>query len=178
VAEESKSLKIVHLLRHAKSDRDNPRIRDHERPLASRGERAGKLMAGLIARAGVKVDRVYSSTSRRTRETYELVAPSLNGAIVSFREDLYLADANHLLEFIRDLPAVAGSVMLIGHNPGFHDLGVSLVAPTSASPDIDHLREKFPTAALCSLEFSVKAWREVKAGNGRLLHFIRPRDFE
>ena len=118
-----KPLKTVHLLRHAKSDRDNPRIRDHERPLAKRGIKAGKLMAGLMTRTGVTVDRVYSSTSRRTRETYELVAPALNGAIASFREDLYLADVSHLLGFVRDLPAVADAILLIGHNPGFHELG-------------------------------------------------------
>ncbi len=171
-------MKTVHLLRHAKSDRDNPRIRDHDRPLAKRGIKAGKLVSGLIVRTGVKVDRVYSSTSRRTRETYELVAPALSGAIVSFREDLYLADANQLLRFIHDLPAVADAIMLIGHNPGFHELGVALAAPEATSQDGDRLREKFPTAALCSLEFAVKSWRDVKAGKGRLVHFIRPRDFE
>ncbi len=171
-------MKTVHLLRHAKSDRDNPRIRDHDRPLAKRGIKAGKLMAGLVTRTGVKVDRVYCSTSRRTRETYELLAPALNGAIVSFREDLYLADVRQLTSFIHDLPAVADAVLLIGHNPGFHELGVDLATQTLALKDYDQLREKFPTGALCSLEFSVKNWRDVKPGKGRLLQFIRPRDFE
>ncbi len=171
-------MKTLHLLRHAKSDRDDPRIRDPERPLAKRGIKAAKLMAGLMMRTEIKADRVYCSSARRTRETYELIAPALGGAVVSFREDLYLADAGALTRFINDLPAVATSVMLIGHNPGFHDLGIDLVALTSASPDLDHLREKFPTTALCSVEFTAKTWHEVRPGTGRLLHFIRPRDFE
>lgn len=171
-------MKTVHLLRHAKSDRDNPRIRDHERPLAKRGIKAGELMAELLGQHGVRVDRVYCSTSRRTRKTYELVAPALSGAIVSFREDLYLADGHQLLDFIHNLPALVDAVMLIGHNPGFHELGMLLADPESAPQDSERLREKFPTAALCSLEFSVSNWQSIKAGQGRQARFIRPRDFE
>ena len=38
------------------------------------------------------------------------------------------------------------------------------------------MREKFSTAALAVIKMPVKAWRDVKAGTGKLVDFMRPKD--
>jgi phosphohistidine phosphatase len=66
-------------------------------------------------------------------------------------------------------------VLLIGHNPGMHDLAIALTDPRG-SPDklVQGVRENYPTGALA--EFSVTGpWSRLTPGGGRLLRFLTPR---
>lgn len=171
-------LKTLHLLRHAKAVEDQIDGTDHARPLAKRGQKAMKALAEHLAESGFKVDRVFCSTALRTRETYDLLAPALGKAGIAYRDRLYLVDAADLLDFIQSLPDAADSVMIIGHNPTFHTTSLALAksAAHGQSDAMMALKEKFPTGALCSLEFDARHWRDVKAGSGILTGFLRPKD--
>ena len=174
--------KILYLLRHAKAEQapaDAP-AKDHERPLSPRGRNAAQRMADIFKLHPLALGRVYCSTSRRTRETYTLTKPALGGTPVSFRDSLYLASAEDLLPFVQALPDKLKSALLIGHNPGLHDLALSLVARAAPgqSRALDRMRSKFPTGALCILSFDSNAWSKVDTGTGVMSLFLRPRDLE
>jgi phosphohistidine phosphatase len=168
-------LKTLHLLRHAKSNQGSA-ARDHDRPLAKRGVEAAKAMAEHLKAEKFKVDYVFSSTSQRTRETYDLIKPALGSAPVQFKDELYLMDADGLLHFVHHLPRDARRVLMIGHDPGYHILANSLVDSSCGSDELEALAEKFPTGALCSLGFAGTAWTDVTPGAGDLLAFVRPKD--
>ena len=51
-------MRTLHLLRHAKSSWDDLGIRDHDRPLSGRGERAAAAMAAYFRQVGVTPDLV------------------------------------------------------------------------------------------------------------------------
>lgn len=170
-------MKTLHLLRHAKSDRAAD-VRDHDRPLAKRGLEAARAMAEHLKAGKFKVDAVFSSTSKRTRETYELIKGALGAAPVHFKEELYLMDADDLLAFIRHLPRDTRRVLMIGHDPGYHILANQLVDPACGSDELEALADKFPTGALCSLGFASTAWTDVAPGAGDLLAFVRPRELD
>ncbi len=170
-------MKTLHLLRHAKSDR-GAEVRDHDRPLAKRGLEAARAMAEHLRAEKFKVDAVFSSSSRRTRETFDLIKGALGAAPVQFRDDLYLMDADGLLGFIHALPRDLRRVLLIGHDPGYHILANQLVDPACGSDELDALADKFPTGALCSLGFAGTAWTDVMPGAGDLLAFVRPKDID
>jgi phosphohistidine phosphatase len=171
-------LKTLHFLRHAKSDSDDPSRDDHDRPLAKRGIRAATAMEEHLAAVGFTVDRVFSSTARRTRETYDLIKPALGEAPIAFRDELYLIDPRDLLVFIHGLPDSADAVMLIGHDPGFHVLASALAKTARDPSDLAQLQEKFPTCTLASIAFGVKRWGDVSRHTGELVAFIRPRDLD
>jgi phosphohistidine phosphatase len=42
---------------------------------------------------------------------------------------------------------------------------------------LQQLREKFPTAALARFDFDGK-WEELRFGDARLTHFLRPKDLD
>jgi len=172
-------VKTVYVLRHAKSDRDNPALQDHDRPLNARGRDAAPKMAAYIKSQGYEPDAVLSSTSRRTVETYDLVKEALGEAKVTFEEGLYLAEKRQLMERLRWLDDDLQSVMVIGHNPGLEELANALTAsPKNEKQERLHrrMREKFSTAALAVIQLPAKAWRDVKAGTGKLVDFMRPKD--
>jgi phosphohistidine phosphatase len=159
------------LLRHAKSDW--PDVPDRDRPLAKRGRRDAPVVGRWLRKHGYLPDVVVCSAARRTRQTWDLVAPELGGSpSVTFEPRAYAASALTLLYLVRELPATSRAALLIGHNPGVEDLATSL----TESPDGDDGPGlTFPTAAVAVLEFA-GAWADLAPGDARLLAFTIPAD--
>jgi phosphohistidine phosphatase len=152
------------LLRHAKSSWSDPRLKDFERPLNDRGEKAAPRMGAFMARRGIAPDLILCSAAVRTRQTLNLVLPHLKGApAVAYEEGLYLASSATMLKRLHRVPAGVGHTMIVGHDPGMHTLAVEL-AGSGRPDDLQRLSEKFPTAGLAVLAFAVDAWPEVHWG--------------
>jgi phosphohistidine phosphatase len=166
------------LLRHAKSSWDDPQLPDHARPLNARGRRAAHAMARAMHELGLAPDVVLVSSARRTLQTLEALGSLPDAPIVTPMDDLYLAPWTRLLDTLRAVPETARSALLIGHNPGLHDLALALAGPAAtaaASPMARRLAEAYPTGALA--EFSVALpWRLLGDGGGRLVRFMLPAD--
>jgi phosphohistidine phosphatase len=168
--------KQLFILRHAKSSWDDPGLNDHDRPLAPRGRRAVKVLHEYVRAHGIEPSLVLCSTSRRTRETLEGVAPT---GRVLVEPGLYTATAGGLLDRIRQLPDDTPSAMVIGHNPGMQMLVLRLAAssqgPLDEDCDLATVQRKFPTGALATITFECE-WRDLAAGSGRLTGLARPKD--
>ena len=119
-------MKSLLLLRHAKSSWDEPGLADRDRPLAPRGRRAAKALAGHLGQEGVQPALVLCSSARRARETLERIAPALGEADVTIEDGLYGATEDDLLERLRAVPDSVPSAMLIGHNPAIQALALCL----------------------------------------------------
>ena len=95
-------------------------------------------------------------------------------------DSLYLANPIQLMAALHGVAETVRSVLLIGHNPGLHDLAVSLAGPlamASGSEAARGLAAGFPTGALA--EFVVAgSWWELREGGGRLVRFLTPRMLE
>jgi phosphohistidine phosphatase len=163
--------KQLFILRHAKSSWDNPGLEDHERPLASRGQRACAVIAEYLRTNAIKPQLVLCSSARRTRETLEGVAPT--GEHVIERE-LYSASAEELLDRLRRLPDDLGSVMVIGHNPTVQMLVLRLARRDGDATARSAVERKFPTGALATLTFDCR-WSELAAGSAHLAEFLTPK---
>lgn len=172
------SLKTVLLLRHAKSSWDHPNLTDFRRPLAPRGQKAAPRIGGYMAKSGLKPDLVLCSAATRAMETWELVAESLpEDPPVEFREDLYHASPWSLMAILRGLSPTVNTVLLVGHNPTFEDLAISLVG-TGPPGAVEEIHRKYPTGALAILDFLVETWPAVGEGTGHLRDFIQPRQLK
>ena len=166
------------LLRHAKAKRPDGMTEDAERALNKRGKAAAPLMGGHFKRMRIAVDTVLCSTARRTRETLELFAPAANlKAKAVFEDGLYLAEPEDLLDRLRALPKKAKSVLLVGHNPGIHELALELAGKGDTLPMLT-LKERFPTGALAVITLDAKSWADVEAQSGRLKELLFPKDFD
>jgi phosphohistidine phosphatase len=128
------------------------------------------------ARPGGPPRLVLCSPARRTLETLAPLRERLaEDARVRIERPLYLASAARLLARLRRLPDREQEVLLIGHDPGLHELAVALARPTR-SAGLDRLRRKLPTGALVVLELDLPGWRALAPGTARLAAFVRPRD--
>jgi phosphohistidine phosphatase len=165
----------IYLLRHGKSSWSDPGRADRDRPLNARGRAAAERIGAWCAEAGVAPELVLCSAAARARETLALLLPHLKTpARIEVEDGLYLAAASELLARLRRVDAGIGSAMLIGHNPGLHELA-RLLAGGGEAKALAKLETKFPTAALAELSFELKDWRALDAGKARLERLVLPR---
>ena len=163
------------VLRHAKSEKAVPGMLDRERPLNARGQRDAATMGAYIARHGLVPDGAVVSPVRRTRETWDHVSAELPAAPAPrYEQRLYNAGSDAILAAIRNADGDARTLMVIGHNPGLHELARTLIA----SGDVEwreRLNEGLPTAGLVVIDFAADDWRKLHAHGGRLERFVTPR---
>ena len=172
-------MKTLGLFRHAKSDWHDPRARDFDRPLNLRGEKGAGLMGRHIRDHGVKWDRVIASPAVRVAETIELAAKASGRPIaVNWDRRIYLASSATLLDLLREQKDAAGSILMVGHNPGLEDIIFDLVPDDGTSPLRDQVEVKFPTASFAVLELDIAHWADLIERCGRLVHLTRPRDLD
>jgi len=135
---------------HAASPGGTP---DEDRPLSRRG-------VGEAARVGARVrperpQVVLCSSALRTRQTLEALELA-SEPVVDVDPQLYLADADTLLEAVRGIGALADeprTALVVAHNPGLHG---------------------FPPAALAVIELDIDAWWQAGPATGHLRSLVLP----
>lgn len=174
-------MKTLYLLRHAKSSWGDPGLPDHERPLNARGRAAAEAIGRHLAGLTPPPEAVLASTARRVTETLDLLLPAAGLTQLPLLRDggLYLAEPATLLGRLRHAPPDAGSLLMVGHNPGMHDFAMRLAGEVTPAnqPLRAALGDAFPTCALAVIVFPLAGnWLEVGWGDGRLEAFVAPRD--
>ena len=163
-------MKLLTLIRHAKSSWAHPELDDIDRPLNARGLKAAPLMGQRLAvsRKDWSGVRMFTSPARRARDTAELIAAelSLSAGAITELPHLYTFDARELLLAIRTLPDDSEAVLLVAHNPA-----ITEVANLLTGAQIDNV----PTAGMVSMSLDIPGWRQAAAGDAILLEFDYPK---
>lgn len=152
-------MRLLTLVRHAKSSWDHPELSDFDRPLNDRGRRDAPRMAAHAKRALGKPDRIVSSPALRALTTAQVFAGVLGipESDIAIEPRIYEAAPERLLTLVQSLDDDDRHVMLFGHNPGFSELAHLL-----ARCSFDDL----PTCAVVQLGFDSKLWSEVGERGG------------
>jgi phosphohistidine phosphatase len=169
------------LLRHAKTEHAAPSGHDQDRRLDERGRLDAAAIGTWIGRHPPLPDAVLVSTAVRARQTWEIARDAMKNAVrvhqprVELLDELYGAEPTQLLRLIR-LAEVTNParLMLIGHNPGMHELALMLAGSGDAAAK-KSLEDNLPTAGLAILDFAVDDWSEVAFRRGELVRFTSPK---
>jgi phosphohistidine phosphatase len=161
---------MLHLLRHAKS-RWKEKVEDHERRLNRRGREDARRVGLALPAAIANLDLILYSSARRTRETMELVFAEFAVRPRSVVDDeLYEASKDELMSRLRRLPEDIGNVLLIGHNPGLHELAMA-IANTNTAGFRALSSGKFPTAARASFRI-LEPWSAFGRSRCELVDYV------
>ena len=162
------------LLRHAKTERSEPGVRDRDRKLTKRGRADAPVIGAYMARHGLVPDLALVSPATRAQETWTLLAAAFaKTPQVVNDERIYNANPEKLMGVIAETRG-ARSLLIVGHNPGIHDLAVQLMA----SGDVEareQVTEKLPTSGLVVIDLAFDDWSRLHAHAGRLERFVSPR---
>jgi phosphohistidine phosphatase len=168
------AMRRLMLLRHAKTERAEPGAPDRDRALSKRGRADAPLIGGYMARHAFVPDLALVSPAKRAQETWKLLAACFaKTPKVRSEERIYNAAAEKLMALVAATEG-AHSLLLVGHNPGIHDLAVRLIA----SGDVEareRVTEKLPTSGLVVIDLAFDDWSLLHAHSGRLERFVSPR---
>jgi phosphohistidine phosphatase len=160
-------MKRLYVLRHAKSSWDDARLDDFDRPLNDRGEQAAPMMGRVMRDNGFEPDAIVASPATRAKTTAKLAASGGKfKAEVRFDERIYEAGVQTLIDVISETDGTAGSLMIVGHNPGIEGIIRQLTGKSTA----------MPTAALAVIDLDVDDWGDAEPGCGTLIDVLRPKE--
>jgi phosphohistidine phosphatase len=166
------------LFRHGKAVREHEAPGDHDRALVERGWREVEEAARWLHGWGVLPTRVLVSDALRTQQTWAAVQGVWAGPdapTVDHRPDLYLAEPEEIWAQVL-AEQTTQSLLVIGHNPGLHQLALWLMAEGGSADDLAtrHLREGLPTSGAVVFEAAPDTTRLHPAAF-RLKAFCAPR---
>jgi phosphohistidine phosphatase len=164
------------VFRHGKSDWDSGSGGDFGRPLAKRGRKAVKRMAGWLGEQNLLPDHIVSSTALRAEQTTLGLCEhaGIPTSAITWAEAIYEAGVSTLLTVLSEADDGWERLMIVGHNPGFESLVAYL---TGRYIDGPLTSPNFPTAALAHLAMP-EDWARLESGCAHLITFVRPRDLE
>jgi phosphohistidine phosphatase len=160
-------MKTLLILRHAKSSWDDSSLDDHERPLNPRGKKDAPRIAELAREEGLAPELIVSSDAVRAHVTAVAMADATGGRML-LDPRLYHATAADILALVPTVVRdAAGTLMIVGHNPGLEELIAQLTGEW----------EPLPTAALVQIDLPITRWAELDATTrGTLVGVWRPRE--
>ena len=161
-------MKILTLVRHAKSSWNHPDLSDRQRPLNARGERNAPDMGQRIVAHGIRPSLIITSPATRAWTTAKIIAAEI-GYPAEFlqREDsLYLASLDDLLDTVVAQDAGFNNLMVVGHNPGMTEFANFL---------IPGLTNNLPTAGVVSVQIDQDDWTLYQQPKAELLTFDYPK---
>ena len=161
-------MKILLILRHAKSSWKESGLADHDRSLNKRGKRDAPRIGELLREQGWVPGMILSSSAKRAKRTAEIVAEEsgFGGEILLSRE-LYAAWPESYIDALNLQPDQNGCIMVVGHNPGLEELLLVLTGEA----------ERMPTAALAQVTLPIDSWSELSYETaGELVKIWRPRE--
>ena len=167
------------LLRHAKTESDAPSGRDQDRRLDNRGRQDAADIGGWIGQHPPFPDSVLVSHAIRAHQTWEIAWEAMKDLVpepqVELVPELYGADPAQLLQIIRAASETdPRRLMLVGHNPGMHELALVLAGSGDAAGR-KALADNLPTSGLAIFDFAIDDWTDVAFRRGRLELFVSPK---
>lgn len=144
----------LYILRHGDAaEHGDPRYKENERPLTSKGIQRTKQLAHVLREMEINFDMILTSPLTRARETAEIVARGLKlQDHIRFSE--HLAPSGSMEELVHQVNMIRPaheSVMLVGHEPYLSGF-VSLLC--TGGPGLPMV---FKKGALCRLDVQILA---------------------
>jgi len=161
-------MKLVTLVRHAKSSWDNANLSDFERPLNARGRRDAEFMSKLLPKQLPNPDIIYCSKAQRAVETLQYFLESYNFPKdkVNFDYGLYENGIRYIIKLIQNLPETAQNVLILGHNPD-----ITAFSNAFSGSYFDNI----PTCGIIGIEFDIEKWADFSHLMGKIKFYEYPK---
>lgn len=161
-------MKMLTLVRHAKSSWDNPELSDFNRPLNKRGKRDLPLMAARLLSMRIQPDLILSSGALRAITTAEQIALAQDYPVNNIIEvpELYHARVETLTNLLQGQSDHYRHLMVVGHNPTLEMTGYYLTQENTPN---------FPTSGVMQIALSITCWEELSESCGTLERLDYPK---
>lgn len=161
-------MKELLLVRHAKSDWNDPSLADFDRPLNERGKREAPLMAKRLNDKKIKIDALVSSPAKRARQTCKHFAKEFGFKKKNIVKEpaLYEAGEENFYEVVEQFKNKWDSVAIFSHNPG-----ITSFADKLTTTHIDDM----PTCSVFAIKIDIDKWANFRSAKKEFWFFDSPK---
>ncbi len=162
-------MKLLYIIRHAKSSWGDFTQPDFERPLNERGKKDAPAMAKRLLDAGVTIDSFISSPAKRAHKTCKLFCEAFGRKEddIKLVAELYHAPSPVFYEVVGAIPDKYSSAAIFSHNPGITDF----VNSFDLNVNIDNM----PTCSIFGVRIAADSWKDFAATKKDHLLFYFPK---
>ncbi len=161
-------MKILTIVRHAKSSWGNFELSDHERPLKEIGITKTKKIINYLVKQQYLPQLIISSTATRAYETAKLIGVGIGYDVdrIIKEKRIYHADSEDIYNEVFSIDNSVDSVMLVGHNPTLTDF---------VNDFLDHTIDNLPTTGTVCVEFYTDKWESVVDAKFKVKFVVYPK---
>ncbi|HEX7844196.1 MAG TPA: histidine phosphatase family protein [Chitinophagaceae bacterium] len=161
-------MKTLLLVRHAKSDWDDPSLSDFDRPLNERGKRDAPVMAHRLLDKKIKIDAFISSPAKRAKRTATVFAKEFKREKedIILVNELYLAAEQTFFDVVSKADDKFESIAVFSHNPGITDFANMLT---------DARIDNIPTCGIFAVTIDCKKWSDFRHSSKEFWFFDYPK---
>lgn len=162
-------MKLLTLIRHAKSAEETDDISDFDRPLSEKGISDALVMGEYLLKKLPKPDLIISSPALRAVSTADIIAEKIGYSLdrIHYINELYLCSVTEYIEVLIEQSVKIKHIFLVSHNPG-----TTGFANLLTGEDIDNV----PTCGAVHIGLDLYKWDDVEPDSGKLLEFFTPKN--
>lgn len=157
--------KTIILARHSYAENGSFNTKDFDRELTTQGINFAKQQGIKFSNYAITPDIMISSDAKRALQTSEILKEQLSySKPIDFQHFLYRDyTTQDFINFIHLLNDELNSALIVGHNPTLATIAYRL------STNFNH---GVNPGSIIILEFECNTWKEINAGEGRLIDII------
>ncbi len=161
-------MKIVTLMRHAKSSRSNAALHDIQRPLLEKGIHKTQQLIDHLKNMNFAPEYILTSSAVRALETAKMMASAFGIEDDCFRQEMavYNANSDAYYDLCFELPVNFSHVLIVGHNPSITGF---------ANLFLDTKMDFLPTSGVVSILFDAEKWEDLPLSSAKIRFVVFPR---
>ena len=162
-------MKILILIRHAKSSWEEAGLSDFDRPLNARGFKDADEMSRRLLAKIKTIDAFISSPAKRAKTTAEKFISTfeISKDQLLFEQGLYHAHESFFEQLISNTDNKLNTVAIFSHNPGITDF-VNTLTPVIRTDNV-------PTCGIFAVKANIDSWKKFSTAGKELLFYDYPK---
>ncbi|MEO5591583.1 MAG: histidine phosphatase family protein [Chitinophagaceae bacterium] len=162
-------MKVLILIRHAKSSWEEASLPDFDRPLNARGFKDADEMSRRLLAKIKTIDAFISSPAKRAKTTAEKFISTFGTSKdqLLFEQGLYLAHESFFEQLIGNTDDKLNTVAIFSHNPGITDF-VNTLTPVIRTDNV-------PTCGIFAVKANIDSWKKFSTASKELLFYDYPK---
>jgi len=162
-------VKILSIIRHAKSSWKDIAFDDFDRPLSKRGRDDALFMVNKLIELNIFPDLIVSSPAKRAKSTTNIIVPQ-----IGYRKDIvydqrvYESNMINLKKIVKNVDNKNDTLFLVGHNPGLNMLAEEFCG----------FLKNIATTGIVIIHFNCDDWGEISNKNSSFIDYIYPKKYK
>lgn len=167
-------MKILYIIRHAKSSWWDINLDDFDRPLNKRWKEDIELISNILKEKKILPDKIFSSSAKRAKKTTKAICEKIwyKFREVEFEKKIYnyhMEGIDFYLSYIMEFSDKLNEVFIVWHNFAFTKLSEYFLW---------YEIWNMPTSSVIKINFNIKTWKDVSYWNWKKDFFIYPKMFK